>query len=215
MRLEPLCTFEWSYDAEGRVSGGYVLLQPFGGEDGAAYGEGRGTVTGDRLAGTCVWSNHPRRRGDGRMLPNVHGLIVTDDGAEVRFTLHGITVLTTLAAAARTSVAHLQRKMSGTPGSTISSVSPRALSSRPRTRLHPRLRCDQRIGRGPAPAIRVSWLLHGPLAASHRPSLRPIPGQQQPPPLRWPKRSTGRVCPPNSPPLRRHRSHRHGQVALQ
>jgi hypothetical protein len=40
----------------------------------------------------CVWSNHPRRRGDGRMLPNVHGLIVTDDGAEVLFRLTGITV---------------------------------------------------------------------------------------------------------------------------
>ena len=92
VRLEPLCTFEWSYDADGRVSGGYVLLQPFGGDDGAGYGEGRGTVTGDRLAGTCVWSNHPGRRGDGRMLPNVHGLIVTDDGAEVLFRLTGITV---------------------------------------------------------------------------------------------------------------------------
>lgn len=92
VRLEPLCTFEWSYDADGRVSGGYVLLQPFGGDDGVGYGEGRGTVTGDRLAGTCVWSNDPRRRGDGRMLPNVHGLIVTDDGAEVLFRLTGITV---------------------------------------------------------------------------------------------------------------------------
>jgi len=92
VRLEPLCTFEWSYDADGRVSGGYVFLRPFGSDDGAGYGEGRGTVTGDRLAGTCVWSNHPRRRGDGRILPNVHGLIVTDDGAEVLFGLTGITV---------------------------------------------------------------------------------------------------------------------------
>jgi hypothetical protein len=92
VRLEPLCTFEWRYDAEGRVGGGYVLLRPFGGEDGAGYGEGSGTVTGDRLAGTCVWSNHPRRRGDGRMLPNAHGLIVTDDGADVLFSLTGITV---------------------------------------------------------------------------------------------------------------------------
>ena len=91
VRLEPLCTFEWSYDTDGRVSGGYVVLQPFGG-DGGGYGEGRGAVTGDRLAGTCVWSNHPRRRGDGRMLPEVHGLIVTDDGAEVLFSLTGITV---------------------------------------------------------------------------------------------------------------------------
>src|SRR5215210_2698751 len=80
VRLEPLCTFEWSYDADGRVSDGYVLLRPFGGGDGAGYGEGHGAVKGDRLAGTCVWSNHPRRRGDGRMLPDVHGVTVTDDG---------------------------------------------------------------------------------------------------------------------------------------
>jgi hypothetical protein len=92
MRLEPLCTFEWSYDTDGRVDGGYVVLQPFGGDDGAGYGEGRGTVAGDRLAGTCVWSNHPRRRSDGRMLPNAHGLLVTNDGAKVLFELTGITI---------------------------------------------------------------------------------------------------------------------------
>jgi hypothetical protein len=92
MRLEPLCTLEWSYEEGGRVGGGYVLLRPFGGDDGAGYGEGRGTVAGERLAGTCVWSNHPRRRGDGRMLPDVHGLIVTGDGADVLFELGGITV---------------------------------------------------------------------------------------------------------------------------
>jgi len=70
------------------------LLRPFGGDDGAGYGEGSGTVTGDRLVGTCVWSNQPRRRGDGRMLPDVRGLIITDDGAEVLFSLTGITVFT-------------------------------------------------------------------------------------------------------------------------
>jgi hypothetical protein len=95
VRLEPVCTFEWAYEAEGRVSGGYVVLRPFGGDDGAGYGEGRGTVAGERLAGTCVWSNHPQRRGDGRMLPDVHGLIVTDDGAEVLFRLNGVTVFDT------------------------------------------------------------------------------------------------------------------------
>ena len=92
MRLEPLCTFEWRYDADGRVAGGFTLVKPFGGEDGAGYGEGSGTVRGERLAGTCVWSNHPRRRGDGRMLPDAHGLIVTGDGAQVLFDLRGVTV---------------------------------------------------------------------------------------------------------------------------
>ena len=91
MVLEEVCTFEWTYDRGGeRVPPGFVVLTPFG-EDGAGYGEGRGTVDG-RIAGDCVWSNHPRRRGDGRMLPDVHGLVTTRDGARIVFAFTGRTV---------------------------------------------------------------------------------------------------------------------------
>ena len=91
MRLEPLCTFDWSYDEDVRVKApGYVLVSPYGGEEGPAYGEGRGTARG-RITGSVVWSNAPRRRGDGRMLPNVRGLVTTDDGASVFFELRGRT----------------------------------------------------------------------------------------------------------------------------
>ncbi len=38
------------------------------------------------------WSNHPRARGDGVMLPCARGVILTDDGAEVMFDLTGRTV---------------------------------------------------------------------------------------------------------------------------
>jgi len=91
VRLEPLCTFDWSYDEDVRVKApGYVLVSPYGGEEGPAYGEGRGTARG-RITGSVVWSNAPRRRGDGRMLPNVRGLVTTDDGASVFFELRGRT----------------------------------------------------------------------------------------------------------------------------
>ncbi|HKV68189.1 MAG TPA: DUF3237 family protein [Gaiellales bacterium] len=91
MRLEPLCTFDWSYAESGRVKPpGYALVSPYGGQEGPAYGEGHGTASG-RIAGRVVWSNYPRRRSDGRMLPNVRGLITTDDGASILFELRGRT----------------------------------------------------------------------------------------------------------------------------
>ena len=90
MRLEPLCTFEWSYDEDVRLKApGYQLVRPYG-EEGIAYGEGRGTATG-RIAGSVVWSNYPHRRSDGRVLPDVRGLITTTDGASIPFELRGRT----------------------------------------------------------------------------------------------------------------------------
>jgi Protein of unknown function (DUF3237) len=91
MRLEPLCTFEWSYDEGVRVPDpGYTLMLPYGGDEGTGYGEGRGRATG-RVSGDCVWSNYPHRRSDGRMLPNLRGLVSTDDGASLLFELRGRT----------------------------------------------------------------------------------------------------------------------------
>ena len=92
MRLEPLSVFRWSYDEVGR--GGvdnFALVRPYGSEEGIGYGEGRGTATG-RIEGTVVWSNYPRRRTDGRMLPNVRGLITTQDGALILFEFRGRTI---------------------------------------------------------------------------------------------------------------------------
>jgi Protein of unknown function (DUF3237) len=93
MRLEHLCTFDWSYDRGGeRFSDGFTVLAAFG-DEGAGYGEGRGPVSG-RVSGSSIWSNHPRRRGDQRMLPDVHGLVETDDGARIVFDLHGRSIFT-------------------------------------------------------------------------------------------------------------------------
>lgn len=92
MRLEKVSVFRWSYDEDIRVRApGYALVSPYDGEEGIGYGEGRGTATG-RIQGTVVWSNYPRRRSDGRMLPNVRGLVRTDDAASVLFELRGRTI---------------------------------------------------------------------------------------------------------------------------
>jgi hypothetical protein len=92
VRLELLSVFHWSYDTDVRVAApGYAIVSPYGTEEGIGYGEGRGTATG-RLEGSVVWSNYPRRRSDGRMLPNVHGLITTTDGATILFELRGRTI---------------------------------------------------------------------------------------------------------------------------
>jgi hypothetical protein len=86
MRLEQLCDMDLAYTTE------FFLVQPYGGEEGSAYGEGDGTVTGDILKGTARWSNHPHRRSDGSMLPKTRGVIVTPDGAHVIFDLEGRTI---------------------------------------------------------------------------------------------------------------------------
>jgi hypothetical protein len=86
MRLEHLCDMDLGYTTE------FFLVQPYGGEEGSAYGEGDGSVTGDTLSGSARWSNHPHRRSDGSMLPNARGVIETPDGARVIFDLEGRTI---------------------------------------------------------------------------------------------------------------------------
>jgi hypothetical protein len=56
------------------VKTGFTIVSPYGTEEGIAYGEGRGSARG-RIEGTVVWSNYPRPRTDGRVLPNLRGLI--------------------------------------------------------------------------------------------------------------------------------------------
>jgi hypothetical protein len=92
MRLEQLCVMELAYREEKAYGGMVVMVRPYTGEEGSAYGEGEGTVNGPRLTGKVRWVNHPHRRSDGVMLPNVHGIISTEDGAIIMFSLEGRTV---------------------------------------------------------------------------------------------------------------------------
>lgn len=87
MRLEPLCELELAFEGE------LVFVHPYGGHEGAAYGQGTGIVTGERLRGHARWVNHPRVRADNVTLPDLHGVIETDDGARVLFSLTGYSVL--------------------------------------------------------------------------------------------------------------------------
>jgi hypothetical protein len=92
MRLEHLCDLELTYRGMPALGVDFVLVRPYGTEEGAGYGEGDGHVSGTQLKGTLRWVNHPRRRSDGVMLPEAHGVNLTDDGATLLFSLEGRTV---------------------------------------------------------------------------------------------------------------------------
>lgn len=89
MRLDYLCDMDLFYRKESY--GEFVLVRPYGTEEGSGYGEGDGKVNGEKLRGSVRWVNHPRRRGDRTMLPDAHGLIRTDDAADILFALQGRT----------------------------------------------------------------------------------------------------------------------------
>ncbi len=95
MRLELLCEMTLTYRKESAYNAPFIILRPYGGEEGSAYGEGDGVITGERLSGTSRWVNHPHRRSDKTMLPNTNGIITTHDGAFVLFSLEGRTIFPT------------------------------------------------------------------------------------------------------------------------
>jgi Protein of unknown function (DUF3237) len=86
MRLTHLCDVELI--SEGRP----VLVRPYGSEEGAAYGQGSGTLDGARLRGTLRWVNHPHRRSDGAMLPDLRGVVTTADDTAILLSMQGRTV---------------------------------------------------------------------------------------------------------------------------
>jgi hypothetical protein len=92
MQLEYICEMELVYREESLYADKFIMVRPFGGEEGTGYGEGDGNVTGARINGSLRWVNHPHRRSDGTMLPDAHGVIVTRDNAIILFTFMGTTV---------------------------------------------------------------------------------------------------------------------------
>lgn len=86
MRLDYLCDMELTFANDP------ILVRPYGGEEGVAFDVGTGTITGERLRGTVRWANYPHRRSDGAMLPDLHGVIMTDEGATIIFSVQGRTV---------------------------------------------------------------------------------------------------------------------------
>jgi hypothetical protein len=89
MQLEHLCDLELAYRQEPLYEDVLKMVLPYGTLEGSLYGEGDATFRGERLSGTARWVNHAHRRSDGVSLPDVHGVIRTDDGAFVLFTFQG------------------------------------------------------------------------------------------------------------------------------
>ncbi len=84
MRLEHL------FDLDLRYEGEYVVVRPYGGLDGIGFAAGTGRATGPRVEGSVRFSNNPRLRGDGVLLPALGGAIATDDGARLVFSATGL-----------------------------------------------------------------------------------------------------------------------------
>jgi hypothetical protein len=84
MRLEHL------FDLDVRYEGEYTVVRPYGGQDGIGYAAGAGRATGPRVEGAVRFSNNPRVRGDGVLLPALDGVIATDDGARIVFSSTGL-----------------------------------------------------------------------------------------------------------------------------
>jgi hypothetical protein len=83
MLLEHVCDMELAYE------GAFTLVQPYESQEGAGFGVGTGTVSGDRLAGQVRWVNHPRCRSDRAMLAQAHGRITTEEGVDILFSWQG------------------------------------------------------------------------------------------------------------------------------
>ena len=70
-------------------------VRPYGDLDGAeewaGFGTGGGQVTGG-IEGTMTWANFPRRRQDGVWMPNLRGLLTTNDGSELMVAIRGQSV---------------------------------------------------------------------------------------------------------------------------
>ena len=92
MRLEHVCDLALTYRREPLYEGPLKLVAPYGTDEGSRYGEGDVVLRGGRLSGTGRWANHARRRSDGVNLPDVHGVLRTEDGAFVLFGIQGRTL---------------------------------------------------------------------------------------------------------------------------
>ena len=83
-------TLDHIFDFDLRYEGEYVVVRPYGGQDGIGYAAGTGRATGPRVTGDVRFSNNPRVRGDGVLLPALDGTIATEDGARIVFSSTGL-----------------------------------------------------------------------------------------------------------------------------
>jgi len=86
MRFEELCALRMQY-GEG------TWLAPYGENEYAGFGTGKGDVEGPRIRGTMHWANHPRRREDLVWCPDLNGTIATADGAKILVSIKGYSII--------------------------------------------------------------------------------------------------------------------------
>lgn len=92
MRLTPLCQFVLRYEQRLDDPRPLVPVAPWAGGAGRGYAEGRGQAVGERLSGALYWSNRPVVRSDNVVVSDFHGLIRTDSGDDVLFSMGGYAV---------------------------------------------------------------------------------------------------------------------------
>lgn len=85
MRLTYLCDIELSHEQAP------VLVRPYSTQEGNVFGQGGGIVSGEHFRGSLRWVNIAHRRSDGSMLPDMYGIIATEDGVTIRVTMSGRT----------------------------------------------------------------------------------------------------------------------------
>jgi len=83
MRLEPLYRLSFRYPEEWGVAIGDDTSRA-----GQFFFIAEGRCSGN-VAGRFRAANHPQRRADGTFLPDVHGVIETDDGATIVLDMRG------------------------------------------------------------------------------------------------------------------------------
>jgi uncharacterized protein DUF3237 len=81
---------EHVFDLDLRYEGEYTIVRPHGDAEGFGYAAGTGRIEGSGLSGAVRFSNNPRVRGDGRLLPTLSGSIEADDGARIVFSMQGL-----------------------------------------------------------------------------------------------------------------------------
>jgi hypothetical protein len=85
MKLVPLFEMSAKYTES-------TFVGPLAGGEGMIWALRQGTVAGPRIRGSHRACNHPRRRADDVNVPDVHGVITTDDGALIYYEIHGYGV---------------------------------------------------------------------------------------------------------------------------
>jgi hypothetical protein len=126
MRLEPLYRASWT-----TLEAYSVELAGETGTEGRSFFLAEGRTRG-RLSARLRAANFPRRRVDGALTPDFHGVLETDDGATVLFSWQGFARLTDPGCGSSSARSPTRRATSATRGWTTEQVAGLIITPRPR-----------------------------------------------------------------------------------